>query len=90
MLSYEFKPESINEVVPSPRYVDKALNRDQSSIRMSKYSLETQRTSALVKRQNEARYAQGRLYSHLKLHQIKQSVIEVRRAEQNAAKKGMR
>jgi len=78
MLAYEFKPDAINELVPSPRYVDKALNEHQDTLKTSQYSLERKRTTALTKRQNEARYAQGRLYSHLKLYQIKQGVKDVR------------
>jgi len=50
MLSYEFKPDAINELVPSPRYVDKALNSDHEESKTSQYSLERKRTAALTKR----------------------------------------
>jgi len=33
MLSYEYKPEVINSIVPSPRFPDKALNRNQDDMR---------------------------------------------------------
>ena len=34
MLSYEFKPDAINEVVPSPRYVDHALKKNHEALRI--------------------------------------------------------
>jgi len=78
MSAYEYKPTAINELVPAPRYVDKALNTAHETMRDSKYTRELYRSSVITRKQNEMRYAQGRMYTHLKLEQIKQSVKEVR------------
>lgn len=78
MMAYEFKPDAINSIVPSPRYIDKALNHSLEDARDNKYNAERYRTSTLVKRQNETRYQRGRLYSHIKLQQIRQQVSEMR------------
>lgn len=57
-------------------------------MRDGKYNLERYRTSTLTKRQNEARYTKGRLYTHLKLHQIKEGVKEVRAKQYDASIQG--
>lgn len=79
MLSYEYKVNTINSIIPGPRFPTPALNRDHDISRDNKYSLERRRTNKLVQRQNEFKYNQGRMYTHLKLNQIKQGVIDVRK-----------
>ena len=87
MLSYEFKVDTINSIVPGPRFPSPALNRDHDRHRDNKYTLERRRTNKLVQRQNEARYNTGRMHSHLKLNQIKQGVIDVRKQSELKDKK---
>ena len=50
MLSYEYKPDSINNVVPAPRYSPKALNSHEEILRDSKFNLERKRTATITKR----------------------------------------
>lgn len=78
MLAYEYRPDQMQELVPSPRYIEKALNKNAHHLRDAKYNLERYRTSGILRRQNEHRYAQGRYYTHLKLDQIKRGVKDIR------------
>ena len=68
MLSYEFKPEVINSIIPAPRYPTNALAPNATEQRNNKYNTERRRTSVLTKRQNEYRFTQGRMYTHIKLN----------------------
>lgn len=63
---------------PSPGYITQPLKQRPDLLKFNTDSMERGRTNIITRRQNEARYAQGRMYSHLKLHQIKESVKEVR------------
>lgn len=78
MLAYEFKPDAMSELTPAPKYIEKGLNKHMHHHRDGKFNLERHRTSVISRRQNEMRYAQGRLYSHLKLDHIKRGVKELR------------
>ena len=78
MLSYEFVPEAMTTLEPAPQYIEKALHGRADHRKFNFDSAERMRTNVLKRRQNEQRYAQGRMYTHLKLHQIRESVKEVR------------
>ena len=74
MLSYEYKPDNMNVIKPAPNYPTKALNSNKDLNRDNSFNLERKRTAGLTKRQNDNRFSMGRLYSHIKLEQIKTSV----------------
>lgn len=61
-----------------------------------KYNLERHRSSYLSKRQNEARFITGRLYSHFKLEEMRQEIkiikdkeVETRQELESAKAKGI-
>ncbi len=91
MNAYEFKPEAINSLTPAPRYIDKSLtNTSVGRPKDDQYNLERYRTSTLQRRANDARFYRGRLYSHIKLEQIKSNVEEVRDKMVQKAKRKQR
>ena len=87
-MAYEFQPDAISSLVPAPQYVEKPLkNKKVGSSKDNQYDAERFRTGAIQKRQNEARYFRGRLYSHIKLEQIRSGVETVRDKMTQKAKK---
>ncbi len=56
MMSYEYVPDAINNLMPIPRYPTKSVNANNELMRDNKYNLERKRTSLITKRQNEAKY----------------------------------
>ena len=77
MLAYDYKPEHITKIEPSPRYLEKALHDNphkQKIERDSIYNAERLRTAGILKRTNLERVYQGRMYAHLKMHEMKQEV----------------
>lgn len=80
---YENKKILIDELMPGPRYPDKAMKslREQNRIRNSKASLERIRTSGISKQRAEARFYKGRIEGHFKLEQLRKEVAAVRAEE---------
>ena len=78
-MAYEFQPDAISTLVPAPRYIEKPLKNTSTGMSKDhKYDAERFRTAAIQKKANEARYFRGRLYSHIKLEQIRSGVETVR------------
>lgn len=74
MTAYDYKPEHITKIEPSPRYIDKALSEGPQKEKIKRdhiYNAERLRTAGIFKRSNNERVWQGRMYSHLKLHDLK-------------------
>lgn len=77
MTAYEYFPETISRLDPHPNYPERAIDDrywQWKSQQMSKTTAERLRTGSILKRQNERKYTQGRLFSHIKLAQIKKEV----------------
>ena len=81
MTAYEYSPETISRLTPHPNYPERALPDKWHGVRrgeMARASLERLRTAAILKKENERRYNQGRVYAHVKLDQIKREVQKLR------------
>lgn len=84
MTAYEYKPETISKLDPGPAYPQKAVDDNywkEKKKTSAKASLERLRTAAILKKQNERRYTEGRNFAHLKLDQIKREIQFVRDTE---------
>ena len=77
MTAYDYQPEHITKIEPSPRYLEKGLKESLGREKIKRdhvYNAERLRTAGILKRSNMERIYQGRLYTHLKLNEMKQSV----------------
>lgn len=90
MTAYEQIPDMISNLDPGPGYPERPLNNNQNvikNIRDAKHNLERLRTSGVAKRQNEQRFARGRLFSHYKLEEIRADVKHIKSKERETATK---
>ena len=79
--AYEYKPEQIIRIIPGIQWIDNPMNKDEKGRRDAKAIGERHRTAAFTKRDNEARFYRGRVYSHEKYWQMKQDVQKIKDAE---------
>lgn len=90
MTAYEYKPEHITKVEPSPRYIEKALLEGPEREKIKRdyvYNAERLRTAGILKRANHERVVQGRMYSHIKFEEMRQKVQQIRDNETLAMQK---
>lgn len=81
MTAYEYKPEHITKVEPAPRYLESALSEGPDREKMARdrsYNYERLRSAGILKRVNQERAFQGRMWSHIKLNEMKQKVQQIR------------
>lgn len=81
MLAYDYKPEHITKIEPSPRFLDKALEEGPQKEKIKRdqaYNAERLRTAGVLKRSNLDRVYQGRMYSHIKLNDMRNKVQQIR------------
>lgn len=81
MTAYDYKPEHITKIEPSPRYIESALLEGPQREKIKRdfvYNAERFRTAGILKRSNEQRVFQGRMYAHLKLHDMRTKVQQIR------------
>jgi hypothetical protein len=91
LTTYENKRGLISELVPGPRYPDRAMPKEweKNRIRDQRYNYELVRTSGITKNRNEARFAAGRINAHFKLEQLRKDVQKIRDQE-IAGKQGLK
>jgi hypothetical protein len=77
MSAYEYQPEHMTKVEPSPRYIQKALEEGPQKEKIKRdyiYNTNRLRTAGILKRTNQERVMQGRMYSHVKFQEMKDTV----------------
>lgn len=77
MTSYQYKPELIYKVDPSPQYPDGKQPEPRHLIEERekfKNSLERFRDGNIAKRRQRDRFMTGRLFAHVKQEELKQQV----------------
>lgn len=81
MTAYDYKPEHITKIEPSPRFIDKALEEGPQKEKIKRdhvYNAERLRTAGILKRAQQERVNQGRMYSHVKLHDLQNKIQQIR------------
>jgi hypothetical protein len=81
MTAYDYKPEHITKIEPSTRYIDKALLEGPEREKIKRdhaYNAERLRTAGILKRSNQDRVFQGRMYAHIKLNDMRNKVQQIR------------
>jgi hypothetical protein len=82
--AYEYKPEMMSNLEPGPEYPEKSLGQGylkEKRMRDGHHTLERHRTAEISARANYERFTKGRLYSHLKLEQMRKDVLEIKQLE---------
>ncbi len=88
MSAYQFKPELIYRIAPSPEYPDqKDINPSRSRLKTlhdrSQY-YEKFRNADVDRNRHEERFLEGRLFSHLRAEENKEQVKQLKQLESGA------
>lgn len=88
MTAYQYKPELIYKIDPSPEYPDGPLPLPAGQkLQRDKFrdSLERFRDNSMAKRRQRDRFMTGRLFAHLRQEELKSAVQEINEKENGAS-----
>ena len=88
MTAYQYKPDLIYKIDPSPEYPDGPLPLPAGKkLEQDKFrdSLERFRDNSLAKRRQRDRFMTGRLFAHLRQEELRSAVQEIHNKETGAS-----
>ncbi len=79
MTAYQYKPDLIYKIDPSPQYPDEPMLSGKKQIERQKFkdSLEKFRDNKFAKTRQRERFMTGRLYAHLRHDELRKAVQEI-------------